>query len=37
MTTSEAYMRTVNKISNNTRNWLVIMGAVQEPPGSDVA
>ncbi len=30
MTTSEAYMRTVNKISNNTRNWLVIMGAVQD-------
>lgn len=30
MTTSEAYMRTVNKISDNTRNWLVIMGAVQD-------
>ncbi|WP_295989972.1 hypothetical protein [uncultured Alistipes sp.] len=30
MTTSEAYMRTVNKISGNTRNWLVIMGAVQD-------
>ena len=23
-------MRTVNKISGNTRNWLVIMGAVQD-------
>lgn len=23
-------MRTVNKISDNTRNWLVIMGAVQD-------
>lgn len=34
MTTSEAYMRTVNKISNNTRNWLVIMGAVQDLRGA---
>lgn len=30
MTTSKTYMRTVNKISGNTRNWLVIMGAVQD-------
>lgn len=30
MTTSRTYMRTVNKISDNTRNWLVIMGAVQD-------
>lgn len=30
ITTSEAYMRTVNKISTGTRNWLVIMGAVQD-------
>lgn len=34
MTTSEAYMRTVNKISGNTRNWLVIMGAVQDLRGA---
>ncbi len=32
--TSEAYMRTVNKISDNTRNWLVIMGAVQDLRGA---
>lgn len=30
MATSKTYMRTVNKISASTRNWLVIMGAVQD-------